>query len=152
MALSDLFTNAQLEIALGGASRLVQLANAQSVSDAACVAFIAEVRAAADADVYSVVQVPFDITDATVQGAAFLSQAALSIAVFQAWYKGTGGQAVPEQVDKERTVALGRIKELASGERGLGTETEPTSATGVRTVTLDMTGTRILRRNMPGFC
>lgn len=152
MALSDLFTQAQLERVCGGAYRLVELAQASSSVDQAYLDFIAQVRLAAQADVYGLMQVAFDPTDPTVSTSPVAQAHCLSIARYWAWSYGTGGQAIPEDVSRDRTMALEGLTTIRDGQAALGTDTEPTSNAGAKTVTLDSTGTRILRANMRGFC
>lgn len=149
---SELFTLAQIETAVGGARTLVQLAKASDTSDARYAAFVAEVRAAAEGDVYSIVQVPFDIADPTVPAAVFLQQHCLAIAVYWAYSKGSGGQAMPEDVRTKYSEAIGVLREVRSGERSLGTDTEPASQLPAQRVSLDAVPGSWTRTNWGGFC
>lgn len=151
MALSNLWTQAQLEIACGGAASLVRLAKAPNASSAVYTDFIAEVRKASQGIVYAIVQVAFDPTDSTVPGADLLQQHCLAVGVYWAYHKGTGGHAIPDDVRRAYDDALAILRELKKGELALGTEDEPTGNHGAETVTV-RDSTRALRSNMRGFC
>lgn len=155
MALPDPFSQAQLEIAVGGQSDLLKLADKTATGDlnsTACQAFIDEVMAAAAGEVLSLLQVAFDPTDPTFQSADFVQQNALVIGVYWAWHKSTGGRAVPADVETAKDKAVATLLQAKDGLRSLGTEDDPTSNAGAENVTLDTTGTRILRSNTGGFC
>jgi hypothetical protein len=149
------FTQAQLEIAVGGAADLLKLADKSgtgSLSSASCQAFIAEVQAAAAGEMYSILQVAFDPADSTFPAADFVKQNALTIGVYWAWHKSTGGLAVPEKVETAKDKAIATLEKAKDGFRSLGTADDPTSNAGAENVDLDTTGTRLLRSNMGGFC
>src|SRR5262245_59311741 len=105
MPLANLFTDAQLEIGVGGADRLVQLAKAQSYGDATYTAFVAEVKRAANGRVYAILKVAIDITDPNVAIAGAIQQYALALGVYWAWWMGTGGTALPDEVVKAHEAA-----------------------------------------------
>lgn len=155
MGFPALFTQAHLEIATGGADKLLQLADKNrtgNINDATVQAFIAEVIRAASGEVYPIVQVAWDPNDPTVTGADALAEAALPIALYWAWHKSTGGVAVPEEVKTARQDAKATLKEMRDGMQALGTTTDPASNAGAKTVDIDSSGKRVLRRNMGGFC
>jgi len=151
MALSDLFTTAQLEIACGGADRLMRLSKARNRSDDAYTGFIAEVRAAAQADAYGLAKIAVDPLDDTVPASGMMQQSCLACAVYWAHYKGSGGQEIPDQVREARTGALDSLRELRDGGRTLDTEGTPTSNAGATLVSLNSTR-RLSRTNSGGFC
>ncbi len=152
MSLADLFTDAQLEIGVGGADRLVQLAKATAYGDATYQAFVTEVRRAANGRVYAILKVAIDITDPNVAVAGAVQQYAIAIAVYWAWWMGTGGTAVPDEVVKAYTAALEGLKEIVRGDETIGTEADPATTLGVKVRSIDAAGVRILRKNMGGFC
>jgi len=151
VALPDLYTNAQLEIASGGAARLLQMSKAPTAASQVYSDFLDAVRRAAEADVRSIIGVSYVLSDATLNAAPLISELALTVAVYWAYWKGTGGQAVPDEVKGAYDNARRALGELRDGPRMPGTETEATGAHGIGTVIID-DPTRILRRNMRGFC
>ena len=158
MALSDLFTQAQLEMCIGGAYRLVELAQAKTQSDQKYLDFIAQVRASAQGDVYSIMQVTFDPLDPTVPTSPVAQTYCLSCAVYWAWSYGTGGQAVPDPVVRNRDIAMQALDTIRKGNAALGTSTEPASAAPAHQVDMDATGTSgspgsgWTRAHWGGFC
>ena len=151
MALSALFTDAQLEIAAGGASRLLQLSGTLSPTDPAYASFKGEVRAAAQADVYGLAKIAVDPTDPTVPGSGMLQQYCLACAVYWAHAKGAGGVEMPPVVEQARKEAIAALKDLRDGVRTLDTDTDPTSNLGGPTVKVDWPGS-VSRRNFGSFC
>lgn len=151
MSLPDLFTQAQLEIACGGAPTLMRLAKKTPAEVSEYAAFVAAVRSAAESDVRSLVGVAYVLSDATLNAAPFISELALTIAVYWAHWKGTGGQEVPELVRAAYDNARTSLGELRDGPRMPGTETEAANATGTKLVTLS-SASRVSRGNMGGFC
>ena len=158
MALSDLFTVTQLELVMGGAYRLVELAQASSTADPKYTAFVAQVRVASQGDVYSIMQVAFDPLDPTVATSPVAQSYCLACAVYWAWSYGTGGQAVPDPVVRNRDLAMQALDVIRRGNSGLGTSTEPVSQMPTKQVDMDATGTSGLtgsgwtRSNWGGFC
>jgi phage gp36-like protein len=151
MALPDLFTTAELEIACGGAGNLVRLSKASSASASTYTTFVEQVKAIANGDVYSIVGNDFDITTATVQGAAILQQHAVTIGVFWAHSKGTGGMEIPQQVTEAYRISQEWLEKMARGLRGLGTETQPTGALAVQQVDMYDAGRGWTRGTWGGF-
>lgn len=157
MAFSDLFTIAQLELVMGGAYRLVELAQATSTIDAKYTTFIAQVRVAAQGDVYSIMQVTFDPLDPTVSSSPVAQSYCLACAVYWAWSYGTGGQAVPDPVVRNRELAMQALDTIRRGNAGLGTSTEPVAQMPTKQVDMDATGTSgnpgsgWTRKNFGGF-
>lgn len=151
MALSNLFELADLETAMGGAYRLVQLAKATDTSDARYATFIALVRQGAQGDAYGRAKIAFDPLDSTVPNAGLLRSNCLLLAVYWAWSYGSGGEAIPDGVSQNRTQAIALLRELRSGEATLDTEDDPASNAGAKLVDLNSSG-RVSRRNMGAFC
>lgn len=158
MPLADLFSQAELEIACGGADRLVRLAKASSASDAAYTAFIAQVRRAAQGDLYSLIEPSAVITDPNVPLSDFIQSQCLPIGVYWAHHKGTGGQAIPDEVRAAYDRALAALREFRAGDRSLGTETEGARSGPAHQVDMDATGpsgspgSGWTRQNFGGFC
>ncbi|HZU84105.1 MAG TPA: hypothetical protein VE987_14350, partial [Polyangiaceae bacterium] len=150
--LPDLFSDAQLEIAVGGADRLVQLAKAQSYGDPTYQAFVAEVKRAANGRVYAILKVAIDITDPNVALAGAVQQYAIALGVYWAWWMGTGGTALPDEVVKAHDAAIDGLKEIVKGQETIGTEQDPATTLGVKVRSIDAEGVRILRKNLGGFC
>lgn len=148
MALADFFTTAQLEIAMGGAQRVVQLAKATGPSDAVYAAFVAEVKANVNGDVYAITQVAFDVADANLQAAGFLKQKALALACYWAHFSGSGGQEVPEQVVRARDLALAQLRELRDGGTSLGIEAAVGTSAQLAQVNPDPAGVGITRSTL----
>lgn len=151
MALPDIFTTAELEIACGGAGNLVRLAKAPSAASSTYTTFVEQVKAIANGDVYSIISTAFDITTATVQTAALVEQYALAIGVFWAHQKGTGGMEVPEKVSAAYEQARMVFSEIRDGRRSLGTETQPTGALDVQQVDMSAGGRGWTRSTWGGF-
>lgn len=151
MAFSNLFEVADLETAMGGAYRLVQLAKATDTNDPRYATFIALVREGAQGDAYGRAKIAFDPLDPTVPSAGILRSKCLLLAVYWAWSYGTGGEAIPDGVSTNRDQAIELLRELRTGDATLDTEDDPASNVGTKLVDLNRTG-RVSRRNMGGFC
>jgi hypothetical protein len=152
MAFPALFTQAQLEVALGGADKLVQLAKASSSSDPVLATFLAEVQAAASGNVYAILQVAFDPNDPNFAAAQYVQQNAVTIGVYWAWHKSTGGTAVPDEVKAAKVEAERELDNTREGLRSLGSDMNPASNAGAEGVNLVTSNRRIMRRNTGGFC
>jgi hypothetical protein len=152
VAYPALFTQAQLELALGGSDKLVELAKASSLVDPILATFVSEVQAAASGNVYAVLQVAFNPTDPTFAAAQYVQQLSVTIGVYWAWHKSTGGVAVPPDVVAAKAEAIVELEKAAKGLRSLGTDVDPTSNTGATSVNLVTSSRRIMRRNTGGFC
>lgn len=158
MSLPPPFTQAQLEIAVGGADQLLELADkrgecgALGLNGAPAQAFIAEVQRAVAGRLYSILQVAFDPTDPMFQGSDFVQQLAVTMGAYWAWHKSTGGIAIPQDVKEANADAEAMLKDTRDGGQGLGTLVDPRSNAGARNVRVDQTGRRVLRKNMGGFC
>lgn len=155
MAYPDLFTQAQLEVAVGGADKLLELVDKQRTGDlssTSCQTYISEIKAAARGEVYSILQVAYDPGSVDMSVAEFVAQNALVIGVYWTWHKSTGGMAVPPEVKEAKADAVKNLTDAKAGTRALGTDADVESNVGHKTVTVDSTGTRVLRQNMSGFC
>ena len=154
-ALPALFTQAQLENAVGGAIALRQLIdknNTGALTSAACQAFLADIYSFASAEVYSLLAKGFDPLDPDTQGAPLVCQCALTIGVYWTWHKSTGGTAIPPEVRDARDDSRKTITETSQS-RSLGDAGSQTSTTqGVSSVYVaDLPGS-LSRGKMGGFC
>lgn len=148
MALPNLFTQAQLENAVGGADRLVRLARTTGSTTAAYLAFVASVQAIADATGYANAQVYALVTDPTVQTAPMVSEMALVIGVYWAHFKGTGGMEIPVEVGHAYEKAMTFFRELKAGDTALGTAATPSTSAGLTQIDPNPTGTQISRTSL----
>lgn len=153
---TSLYTQAQIQVAVGGADKLLQLADrafkSNNIASAGCQQFLAEVSAATTGEVNSILQVAFDPNDPVYATAQFVVEYALTIAVYWAWHKSTGGIAVPKETKDGADLARAALKEAREGLRSLGTSPSATSNAGALNVDIDHSGRRILRKNTGGFC
>lgn len=114
---------AQLERGVGGADRLLQLADRNrtgGITGTVAVAFIASVLEDANAEVNSLIGLAVDVNDPAVQTAPLLVRYELAIAVYLAWMRGAGGLAVPQPVRDEYERVLGELGKIAERKKGLG--------------------------------
>lgn len=148
--LGDFFTTTQLESAMGGPQRLVQLAKATGVTDPAYLAFAAAVKDNVNGDVYAITQIAFNISDVNLQASGYLRQKALALGCFWAHFAGSGGQEVPDLVVKERDLALEQLKALAAGETSLGIEVSVSTSAQLHQVNVDPAGIGVTRSTLDG--
>lgn len=148
MALPHLFTQAQLELACGGAPTLVRLARARDANDPAYAAFIAAIQNIADSWAYSNAQVYAAVSDPTTQTAPILSEMALAVGVWWAHYKGSGGQEIPPGVAEGLRLAKEWFEDLKAGGVSLGTEATPSTSAGLTQVDVDPAGQRMTRATL----
>jgi hypothetical protein len=142
-----LFTQAQLEIALGGSDKLVQLAKAASINDPVIAAFMVEVTAAASGKIYSVTQIAADVNDPNIL-TPFMVQCGVVAGVYWSWHKSTGGQAIPPEVKEAYRDAIDEVKEYAEGLRAIGATPTPSTSAGLENIDPNPTGTRITRKSL----
>jgi phage gp36-like protein len=150
--LPDLFTQAQLEQAVGGPDKLRQLGDRDrdGVLDAD---WYAEVKRAANGEVYSYLGVDLNVTDPNLAAAGVLQEYALDVAAFWAYKKGTGGQAIPEKIGDAYTLAIASLKEFRAGERRVDLVEEPARAAPAAAVNMDPDNhSGWTRRRWSGFC
>src|SRR5581483_8321450 len=163
MAFADLFSQAQLEFAVGGAQNLLQLADNKSaptndLASAYCQAFIAEVKRAAAGEVYSILQVKFNPVDPTVPAADFVQQNAVVIGAYRAWQKSTGGVLKENPFENARERASANLEKAAEGIRALGTDMEPSQQLDAHQVDMggrpasSSAGNPWTRKKWGGFC
>lgn len=134
-----LITQAQLEIAVGGPSELLQLADKSgtgALSSDTCQAFITEVITIASGKIYSLVQIAADPNDPNV-ATPFVVQCAVTAGVYWAWHKSTGGIAVPPDVKEAYRDAINEMKEYAEGLRAVGASPTPATSAGLETIDID---------------
>jgi hypothetical protein len=151
-ALPDLFTQAQLEQAAGGADRLVQLGdrNSDGFVDAD---WYAEVARAANGEVYSIVGVDLDVRDPNLVAAGVLQEYALDVGVYWAFKKGTGGQVIPPAIVDAYHAAIAALKEFRAGERRIDLVEEPARAAPAGPVEMDPDRhSGYTRKRWGGFC
>jgi len=120
-------TQADVEIAVGGARILVELLDKDSdgVADAAGVSAI---LARATAEIDSALQVAIDITTITsTPYPAALIYAAADIAAYYAYLTGTAQQTIPEPMQARYAAALRWLDQVARRERTLGVTPKPAS-------------------------
>jgi hypothetical protein len=158
LALPDLYADADLELAIGSAANLVQLCRASSVADPAYAAFKAQVRRAAQGDLYSMIEPSVVISDANVAISDFIQAQALPIAVYWAYHKGSAGQTIPEPAKAAYADARAALVEFREGTRSLGTQTEGARSAAAHQVDMDASGTSgnpgsgWTRGNFGGYC
>lgn len=158
MALPDLFSQADLEIAIGQAANLVELARASSTADPAYAAFVAQVRRAVQGDVYSLLAPSVDITDPNIPISDFVQGQCMPMAVYWAYHKGTAGQAIPDPVRAAYQEAKQALIDFREGNRSLGTQNEAARSAPAHDVDMDATGpsgapgSGWTRKNWGGFC
>jgi hypothetical protein len=149
--LAALYTQEQLEIAAGGADELLHLVDKKrtsQLSSAPCQAFLAEVQEAAISDLYSILQIPFNPDDTTVQQSPFVRQNGVTLGLYWTWHKSTGGKAIPDDVKTARVEAIANLKEARESLRTLATSTEPSSSLSSHQVDRGPW----TRRGFGGFC
>jgi hypothetical protein len=130
-------SQAQLERAVGGADKLLQLIDktrTDTLSSVACQDFIEEVLDEANGDVNGFVGLAVDLSDPALQTAPQLVRYELALAVELAWLKGTGAQATPEKVTAEAERARGQLQLIADRKKGIGLATRPAAAQQVQQV------------------
>lgn len=153
---TSLYTQAQLQVACGGADKLLQLADRAfktgNILATGPQTFLLEVANATAGEVNSILEVAFDPNDPVYASAQFVVEYALTLAVYWAWHKSTGGIGVPPEVKDGADKARAALKEAREGLRSLGTSPSAASNAGASTFEIDTTGRRILRKNMFGFC
>jgi hypothetical protein len=119
-------TQAMLERSLGGPQLLVQLSNKDGtgVADAD---FVNDVLDAAEDEVNSMIMMAVDLADPALATSSLLLRHQTAIAVYLAWLRGAGGQAIPSEVldaakEAERVLTL-----VGERKRGIGLPIRPTS-------------------------
>lgn len=145
-----LFTQSQLEMAVGGADKLLQLVDKTKTNDLAsadCQTFIAEIITTACSKIYSVAQVAADVTDPNI-ATPFLAQCAVSAGVYWAWHKSTGGIAVPDEIKAAYREAIEEVKQYAEGLRAIGATPTPSTSAGLENIDPDPDGVRLTRTTL----
>lgn len=142
-----LFTQTQLEIALGGADRLRQLAKASGPTDPVLVAFVAEVQSAASGKIYSVAQIAANVNDPNIL-TPFVIQCGVTAGVYWAWHKSTSGIGIPEEVKAAYRDAIAEVKEYAEGLRAVGGTPTPSTSAGLENIDPDPNDQTITRRSL----
>lgn len=145
-------TQAQIEEACGGASRLVKLAGATNTADSRYAEFIEICQAPANAYIRSLIAKVIDPDDASIAADALLADHEATLTAKLAYRKGTGGQAMPDQLKASVDEFEKWETRVDGGKIAFSSQTAQATNAGVKMVTTDTTGTRVTRRNMGGFC
>jgi phage gp36-like protein len=164
MAGGPYFTQANLEVAVGGANVLRDLLdkNRDGLADADQVsAVIAE----ATAEVNSAIQVAVDTTTINLPYPDALVYHATRIGAYYAFLNSTSGMAMPENIRAKYDAAMDWLDRVARGDRTIGIAAPLSSAHDVSTVDVNPSlsssppnnttqptdGTRLTRNTMRGF-
>ena len=131
-------TQAMLERGLGGAQALVQLSD-KAGTGIADPTFVVEVLAAAEDEANSMIMPAVSLADPGLATASLLLRHQTAIAVYLAWLRGAGGQAVPVAVKEAAEEAERVLTLVGERKRGLGLVVRPTSGQIVEQVTKDET-------------
>lgn len=115
-------SQADLEIALGGAAQLVQLADPSSTgsADPAIVEDYLESPAAQIRSIIEVKYEPETIANLDADSQRLLRDINKWLSARVAWIEGGRGQAIPEHVDRQADKVEGWLTEIKTGERRLG--------------------------------
>jgi hypothetical protein len=131
-------TQAQLERAVGGADRLLQLVDKTrtgSLSSSACQDFIDDVLDEGNGEVNGYIGLAVDLSDSTLDTAPMLIRYELAIDAYLVWVKSAGGMAVPEHINAEYERVIVELQKIARREKGVGLATRPTTSQQVQQVT-----------------
>lgn len=131
-------SQAQLERAVGGADKLLQLVDHDRTGDLAsdsCQAFITEVMDEGNGDVNGYVGLAVDLSDPALQTAPKLVRLELAVDVYLLWLKGTGRIAMPDQVKADYDKAVNDMGLIRDRKLGLGLAMRPAGAQQVQQVT-----------------
>jgi hypothetical protein len=131
-------TQAQLERAVGGAKKLLQLVDKDDTGDlshATCQAFIAEILAEGNGDVNGYISPAVDVSDTSLDTAPMLVRYEVAIDAYLAWLKGTGGIGIPEKIEAEYEHAVEQLEKIGNRRKGIGLLTRPNSGQPVQQVT-----------------
>jgi hypothetical protein len=147
---APLFIQAQLEMAVGGADKLLQLVDKTGTGDlasGACQAFIAEIISTASGKIYSVAQIAADVNDPNIL-TPFSVQCGVMAGVYWTWHKSTGGIAVPDEVKSGYRDTIDEVKEYAAGLRATGGTASPSTSAGLENIDPNPSGHRITRKSL----
>lgn len=130
-------TQANLERAVGGADKLLMLADRDSTGDinsAGCQTWIQEVMDDASAEVDSYIGPTVDLNDPNLATAPILLRYEMGIAAGLAWMRGANNMAMPEVVRNEYDRVIGELQKINERKKGLGLATRPASSQLVQQV------------------
>lgn len=116
-------TQSDLELAVGGASALVQLLD-KTGDGVADPAMVAAVLSRAQSEVDSAIQVAVQLPLVSVPDS--LRYVTADIAAYYSYLSGTTGQAVPDPIKARYDNALRWLDQVATRTRALGASTRPT--------------------------
>lgn len=112
----------QLERAVGGADKLLQLADRRrtgNINDPVAQAFICEVMSDANNEVNGYISLAVDMADPRLQTAPMLLRYEKAIAARIAYRRGTGGLAMPPEIAAEADDAMDELQKIADRKKGL---------------------------------
>lgn len=124
----------QLERALGGASVLVGLSD-KAGTGVADPSFVSDVLNDAEGDANSMIALAVDLTDPALATSSLLVRHQLAIAVYLAWFRGSGGQAIPSEVTDNLKEAERVLTLVGERRRSLGLPVKPVGGQIVQQVT-----------------
>jgi hypothetical protein len=131
-------TQGMLERALGGAHILVQLSD-KAGTGIANTTFVYEVLAAAEDEANSLIMPAVDVSDPALAKSSLLIRHQTAIAVYLAWLRGAGGQAMPPEVRAAQEEAERVLMLVGERKRGLGLPRRPQASQVVDQVTKEDT-------------
>jgi len=130
---------AQLERAVGGADKLLQLvdkAKTKNLASMECQEFIAEVLDEGNGEVDGYIGLAVDLGDPALQTAPMLVRYELAVDVYLTWMKGSGlVGGIPDQVQAEYDRVVGELQKIAERRKGIGLAVKPTASQQVQQIT-----------------
>jgi phage gp36-like protein len=126
-------SQSDLEHAVGGAARLVQLLD-PGKTGVADPTLVNEVLAETDSEVDSMIGTVVNLADPSVATAPPLLRRSRAIASYIAHYKGTDGQGVPSETRRAYDDALGWLDKVANRRASLGAAARPATSQMVQQV------------------
>lgn len=133
---------AQLERAVGGSAKLLQLIDRTDTGDLAsvdCQAYLTDILAEGNGEVNGYVGLAVDLTDVNLLTAPELIRMELDVDVYLCWLRGTGGVTIPEQVQAAYERTIKQLELIRDRKRGVGLDTRPAASQDVTQVTKDDT-------------
>lgn len=131
-------SQAQLERAVGGADKLLQLVDKDETGDLSaqsCQDFIDEMLDEGNGDVNAFIGLAVDLNDPALQTAPKLVRLEVAVDVYLLWFKSTGGVAIPDAVQASYDKAIGDLGLIRDRKMGIGLAARPTGSQDVTQVT-----------------
>ncbi len=128
---------AQLERAVGGADKLLELVdkkNSGTLGSADCQAFINEVLDEGNGDVNGYIGMVVDLASPVLQTAPTLIRYELAIDAYLVWMKSTGGLGMPPEIRSEYERVTGELEKIGSRKKGIGLLIRPASGQPIQQV------------------